>query len=455
MGVRSGPWPRRGPARGQRARWRPRCLLPEWPQVSEVLEARSPYRWAVLGAYTLVAFSTQLIWLNFSGIAEPQVTGIFNASIDQIGYLAAFWPLVFIPLSIPTGLSIDRWGFRLNVLVGSLILTVFSWLRLTAGLNFDLLLLYQTLAGVGQPFVYNAISKLAGAWFPKGEQTLANGIGTMGQLLGMITALVVAPVMVPDATFGELQQNMLVFALIVTVSLAFFAVVAKERRGSAKEPSRSWRSLLSEMKSVAGMRNILVMMALCFLGEGIFSGLIQWTESILSTRGIGSLDAGFVGAALLVSGIVGMVAVSYFADKHSMLKRFVTINTLVSAVFLFFFGFQTGFGVYVVAAVLVGFFLLSLAPIGLQISLETVGEARSGSAASLVWLASQVGALILIVAMAGLSPVTFVAWSFASPPWFVSLLLTSLLALAGFGLSFLLRDTRAKDIQKLPDARPE
>ncbi len=391
-----------------------------------------------------MAFSTQLIWLNFSGIAEPQVTGIFNASIDQVGYLAAFWPLVFIPLSIPTGLSVDRWGFRTNVAIGSLILTVFSWLRLTAGLNFGLLLLYQTLAGIGQPFVYNAISKLAGSWFPKGEQTLANGIGTMGQLVGMITALVVGPLMVPDASFSELQQNMIVFSALVTVSFALFAVLAKERRGVTEERPHSWGSLLSEMKSVIRMRNIVVLMMLFFVGVGIFSGLIQWTESILSTRGLGSLDAGLLGAALLVSGIMGMVAISYIADKYSMLKRFVTINTLISAAFLLVFGFQTGFAVYAFSAVVVGFFLLSLAPVGLQISLETVGEARSGSAASVVWLASQVGALILIVGMSGLSSVSFTVGGFVSPPWFVSILLTSILALVGFGLSFLLTDTRKK-----------
>jgi len=159
---------------------------------------------------------------------------------------------------------------------------------------------------------------------------------------------------------------------------------------------------------------------------------------------LGSLDAGLIGAVLLVSGIAGMVAISYVADKYSMLKRFVTINTLISAVFLFVFCFQTGFAVYALSAVLIGFFLLSLAPVGLQISLETVGEARSGSAASVVWLASQVGALILIVAMSSLSSLSFSVGSFVAPPWFVSLLLTSILALVGFGLSFLLIDTRKK-----------
>ncbi|HYB75439.1 MAG TPA: MFS transporter, partial [Nitrososphaerales archaeon] len=221
-------------------------------------------------------------------------------------------------------------------------------------------------------------------------------------------------------------------------------ILAREKKGVAEEGPHSWGSLFSEMKSVIKMRNIIVLMALFFVGVGVFSGLIQWTESILSTRGVSSLNAGLIGAALLVSGIVGMVVISYIADKYSMIKRFVTINTVVSAVFLFVFGFQTEFVVYALSAVVIGFFLLSLAPIGLQISLETVGEARSGSAASIVWLASQVGALILIVVMSSLSTVTFTISSFVSPQWFVSILLTAILALVAFGLSFLLKDTRAK-----------
>ncbi len=71
---------------------------------------------------------------------------------------------------------------------------VFSWLRLLAGTDFEVLFVFQSLASVGgQPFIFNGISKLSGEWFPRQEQALANGIGTMGQILGMILALVTVP----------------------------------------------------------------------------------------------------------------------------------------------------------------------------------------------------------------------------------------------------------------------
>jgi len=46
--------------------------------------------------------------------------------------------------------------------------------------------------------------------------------------------------------------------------------------------------------------------------------------------------------------------------------------------------------------------------------------------------------------MSGLSSLPFSLGNFVSPPWFVSVLLCSILALVGFGLSFLLTDTRKR-----------
>ncbi|MEM0117381.1 MAG: MFS transporter [Conexivisphaerales archaeon] len=405
-----------------------------------MIQEAKGYRWVVLASYTFVAFVSQLIWLNFAGIAEPQLTAIYNVGIDQVGYLAAFWPLVFIPLSIPTGLSTDRWGFKVNVAIGAGVISLFSWLRLLAGLNFNLLLLFQTLAGIGQPFVYNGISKMAGAWFERGEQTLANGIGTMGQIAGMIASLVITPLMVPDAAYSELRYNMLVFALLSTVAFVLFASLAKEGRGDSNAPAK-WRSVLHEMVSVGRKRNIILLSFLFFIGVGIFSGLIQWTESILSSRGLSPFYASLVGASMLLSGIAGMVIVSYLADRYRVLKTFVVLNSLITAIFLLLFSFNQSGVDYTFEAVMIGFFLLSLAPVGLQISLETVGEERSGSAASIVWLSSQVGALVLILLMASFSRLIS---GLSAPAWFYSVLFCSVLMFGAAGLGILLEDTRKK-----------
>lgn len=55
------------------------------------------------------------------------------------------------------------------------------------------------------------------------------------------------------------------------------------------------------MKALAELRNIVILMVLFFIGVGIFSGLVQWIEAILFSRGIPSLYGGLTGAAMLTA----------------------------------------------------------------------------------------------------------------------------------------------------------
>ncbi len=59
--------------------------------------------------------------------------------------------------------------------------------------------------------------------------------------------------------------------------------------------------IFSQMKALAELRNIVILMVLFFIGVGIFSGLVQWIEAILFSRGIPSLYGGLTGAAMLTA----------------------------------------------------------------------------------------------------------------------------------------------------------
>ncbi|MEM0120528.1 MAG: MFS transporter, partial [Thermoprotei archaeon] len=109
------------------------------------MERANPRRWGILFGFTLISMSSQIIWLNFAGIVSPQTQDIYHVGLGLIGLLSAVWPLVFIPLSIPVGLLVDRWGFRKVVILGGTIFMVFSWLRIISGTNFWVLFVFQSL----------------------------------------------------------------------------------------------------------------------------------------------------------------------------------------------------------------------------------------------------------------------------------------------------------------------
>jgi MFS family permease len=410
---------------------------------------RDNRRWMVLVGFMLISMSSQIIWLNFAGIVSPQMQGIFHVGLGPISLMSGLWPLVFIPISIPTGLMVDRWGFKKVVSIGGIILVIFSWLRLLSGGNFEILFIFQSLAAIGQPFVYNGISKLAGNWFPEGEQALANGIATMGQIIGMVIALILVPLMVPTAVYSLLQTNIIVVSLIVTFSVAIFFIFAKENPGVAPEGQAVIEKAGSQIKHLLKIKNIVLLMFMFLIGVGIFSGLIQWVEAILFSKGISSLDGGLDGAIILISGIFGMVIVPLLADKYSKLKQVAVVNAIIVTVMLFLFSLRVNFLYYIVIGAILGFTLLSLAPIVLQISLETAGKERAGTAASAIWMASQVGALLFILIMPALSTFQMSLNFLPSDQWFISLTFVAITMLAAVILAFMLDDTRkVRGVQK-------
>jgi MFS family permease len=403
------------------------------------------WRWVVLLGYTLIAMSSQMIWLNFAGIATPQVTTIYHTNLVMIGLMAALWPLIFIPLAIPVGILVDKVGFKLTVTIGGVLLALFSWLRIIAGCNFYLLLIFQSLASTSQPFIFNSITKLANNWFPPNEQTLANGVGTMGQIIGMVLALIITPVMVPVPSYHDLVLNIIVFSLVSTISLLFFVLTARESptRHVIREVSSS-QGPAGQLRDVIRQRNIVILMILFFIGVGVFSALAQWMESILYSRGIAPLYGDIVGMSMLISGILGMVIISYISDKYHVRKRIILINISILTLLLAIFSLNTTYLIYLLVGIGIGFLLVSLAPVGLQLSLETVGGELAGTAAGLLWLLSQVGAFVIIIAMSDLYYYSMFLGKtlrisyFLIDPWFLSIIFILMLNVIALLLSLFL-----------------
>ena len=155
------------------------------------------YRWVVLGAFMVVGALTQLMWLNYASITTTThtLTGVARLtgqSESNITLLAIMFPLIYIPVSIPAGIIIDRKGFRFAVLLGAVLTAAFSFLRLFAG-NYPLVLIGMIGIAVGQPFVLNSITKMVAEWFPTEESALATGVATLSLILGMIIALAMTP----------------------------------------------------------------------------------------------------------------------------------------------------------------------------------------------------------------------------------------------------------------------
>ena len=138
-----------------------------------------------------------------------------------------------------------------------------------------------------------------------------------------------------------------------------------------------------------------------FIGLGIFNGLTTWIEAIIRPRGFTPNDAGTLGALMIVGGLVGAVVLPALSDKQGKRQRYLILAFLGAIPGLLGLTFATSAFWLFASAALMGFFLVSAMPIGMQYAAEITYPTPEGTSNGLMQLTGQ-GAVIFVYIMEAL-----------------------------------------------------
>jgi len=351
------------------------------------LETKTARRWAVLAAFSSVAMISQMLWLNFAPVLDL-VQKKYSVDESTAGLLILVFPLLYVVLSIPAGILIDRRGYRTSVIFGAILQALFSLLRIYDS-SFVALLVAQIGIAIAQPFIVNGISKLASDWFDESQGAIANGIGTMGMFIGMAVAMAATPILIEKVGF---RGAMICFAVFSTLCALIYILVDPYREITAAEESARFMVILKSPP-------LLLMFFLAFLGLGFFNGLTTWLEAILAPNGIGSVDAGLIGAALICGGIAGSAIIPALSDRFRKRKPFVIACVLFALALTYPLAMGRDTRILLALATLLGFFFLPAFALLLEMSSELAGEAHTGAATGLLMLSGNAGGVVVIVGM--------------------------------------------------------
>jgi len=356
----------------------------------------SGYKWIVLSVFILVALISQLLWLTFAPISS-EMEKLYGVTAFDISLLSLVWPLIFVITAIPVGIFIDKKGFKISVAVGAVFLAVFSIIRIFSAIpeyNFLILLISQSGAAISQPFIFGSITKLSASWFPKSEQGLATGLGTIGLFLGMMVALAITPIIF--LSYGIINL-LIIYACISCAAAFFFIALAKEgTKTSIKDTSSAFT--LNDLWSLSKLKPFLILEFGFFVVVGGFTALMTWLEQILnSLHGIGIDQAGITGGLMIIGGIIGSIIIPAVSDKIKKVKIFIIINLAIGTFLLYLVGIFSDFIFLAIIFFIMGFFLMSALPLVLEMSSRIAGPGIEGQASSLLWFFSQVGSVLLIV----------------------------------------------------------
>lgn len=388
-------------------------------------------RWAILLAFMFAVALNQLLWITFASITGS-AAAFYGVSDLSIGLLSMSFMIVYILVSIPASWVIDTYGFRVAVGIGAVLTGVFGLLRGLLATDYTWVLISQIGIAIGQPFILNSVTKVAARWFPLQERATASGFGSLAMFLGIVLGLVLTPFL---AGQSSIPTMLLIYGIVSVVAAIVFLAVARERPPTPPcPPGQDERALVFDgLKQTLRKRDFLLLMVIFFIGLGVFNAVTTWIEDIVRPRAFTSVQAGIIGGLMVAAGIVGALVLPTLSDRYRRRVPFIILALGGAIVGLVGVTFASGYALILLSAFVLGFFLLSAAPIGFQYGAETTFPAPEGTSNGLLLQMGQISGVVFILAMD----------AFKSPA--TGSMTTSLVVLIGLMVLGLLLSTRLRE----------
>ena len=354
-------------------------------QVAEATRV-SASRWAILGAYALLAACTQLLWLSFAAV-DTQTAAVLHVDVGMVGDLAAIFPFVYIVLALPTGRWLDL-SFSRALGVGALLTGGGALVRLVTPNSFGWQLAGQLVIAAGQPLVLNSITKVAARYFPARERAAAISVGTAALFIGILAAVLSAGPLFAAGGIGLLLGVQAVPAVIATVLVL---IAFRTPPSFPDDPSAT-----VSLRWLAGDRFMWTLAGLVFIGMGTYNAVATWLQPLLAHFGEGAV-AGNLIAVMTFAGVLGAAVLPSPVAVRDRRRAMLVAALVISAVAFTAMALSQNpiwLGIWLFGE---GFLLLASLPVVLDWSEIHAGPERQGASVGFLMMAGNLGGLVLVL----------------------------------------------------------
>lgn len=355
----------------------------------------SSYRWVVLASFMFVNLTIQTLWISYAPIST-RAQDYYGVSGAAVGAFAISFMVAYLPVSFLASHAIVQRGLRVAAGFGALLAGVSGVARGLVGPHYALALLATIGAAIAQPFLLNAWTTLSSQWFPHSQRATAVSLITLANLVGAGIGLALTPILVKSLSVSGVQ---LTYGVIALVGGVVFVVVARDRPDAPPDVDVGSAPdlMLAGVRHALSVRPFVAVLVLSFVTLGVFNGLSTWVEEIVKPRGFSSVDAGNVGALLLLGGVVGAIVISALSDRSGRRVPYLAGALVLSAPALLWVALAESLTGLSVAAFVLGFFMTSAMPIGMQYSAEITAPTPEGTSNGLIQLAGQASVVFVLL----------------------------------------------------------
>ncbi len=347
-------------------------------------------RWSAIVGYSLVGAATQLVWLNFAGVTTVAATH-YAVSETAIGWLAQVFPLLYVVLSIPCGLALDRW-FRPALLAGAVLTAIGALVRL-GGDQFAWLLAGQLICAVAQPLVLNAVTGITGRYLSPKDRPTGIAIGTASIFAGMLLAFLLTAVF---STGNSLKIMLIVTATFCVLAAALLAVALRTPgpHTAPAVPQATFTALRTAWSDPL-IRRLCVLAVFPF---GVFVALSTFAQPLLEPAGVTSTTASIILLLNVIAGVLGSALLPIYAARHHAESPYLLASLSLTAISCALLAFLPSTPLALITITLIGLVLLPALPIVLEL-VERRSTDAEGTAAGLIWLSGNLGGLLAATAV--------------------------------------------------------
>jgi predicted MFS family arabinose efflux permease len=341
--------------------------------------------WQVIVPYGLVCAATQVLWLTYAAITT-ETARRYGVSVAAVGWLAEIFPLTYVVLAIPAGILLDRW-FRPVLAAGGGMVAVGGLIRL-GGETFYWAMAGQVAVAVAQPIVLSAVSKLAGEYLPEHQRAAGISLGSAGSFVGMLLALLLGPTL---GGHGHLERLLVLEAVLAVIPAVALALALRRPGHASTEHAAIEGNAARVLWALAPMRTFC---GLVFLGFGVFVALATWLQTLLQPAGVSEAAAGGLLVGMVIAGVIGCAVLPPLVARRGRERGFMRGVVLVSCGGCIALGVTPWLGLRAAEIIIMGLVLLPALPIVLTAA-ERLAGAAAGTAGAIVWMAGNLGGLVV------------------------------------------------------------
>lgn len=369
----------------------------------------------------------------------PTMSADLGLSGTQAGALAGAVPLTYVPVSLVSGLLVDRLGHRRVVGAGVALVGVAHLGRGYAA-GFPAMLALTALLGVGGTGVTFGLPKLVAALFPAERSGVASTVYLLGAYAGTATAFAVGRSILGPALGGWRPFFRVTGLAVLGIAAAWAVAAVVFARG--RDPDLDAGAPVTALRGILASRQLRLLVVVGFVYLLVAHGLQGMLQTVLESRGLDAARAARATTLLVVAQVVGVLVVPAAADatgrRRLALVGSVACCTVGVAALVAWVADVAGVatpgslaGVAsagslaggvpavpvsvapavvagIVPVVLVGFGLGGIAPLlrALPPELEGVGAERTGVAVGLVFAVGETGGFLGPFAIGALGDLT-------------------------------------------------